>query len=70
MPDATPDPMLETEFDVLMRRAGLTVPPDRRDTMLAAFKDLRAQLALLRQPRSAAAEPSNIFSLRPLAEAS
>ncbi len=57
---------LETEFDVLMARAGLTIPPDRRPALLAGFADLRAMLPALRQPRTAAAEPSNIFRLTKL----
>ena len=70
MSDTPPDP-LNQEFEVLMRRAGLTVPPERHAATLAGFKELRTHLALLRQtastaPRTAAAEPSNVFALRPL----
>jgi hypothetical protein len=54
---------LETEFDTLMARAGLTIPLDRREGLLAGFADLRAMLPALRQPRTAAAEPSNVFRL-------
>ena len=61
-----PAPDLETEFDVLMGRAGLAIPPDRRPALLHAFAELRAQLALLRGPRDAAAEPANVFRLAPL----
>ena len=57
---------LEAEFDILMARAGLTIPPDRRAALLAGFADLRATLPLLRQPRTAAAEPANIFRLSKL----
>ena len=60
------DASLETEFDVLMARAGLAIPPDRRPALLHAFAELRGQLALLRGPRTAAAEPSNVFRLTPL----
>lgn len=63
--DAMPDAAaLEREFDVLMARAGLTAPIDRRPALLAAFKELREQVALLRHAgRTAAAEPSNVFRL-------
>ena len=65
MPDLpTSSPALETEFDVLMARAGITVPENRRAALLAGFAELRDQVALLRQPRSAAAEPSNVFQSR------
>ena len=57
---------LAAEFDVFMQRAGLVIPPDRRAALLAGYADLRAQLPLLRQPRTAAAEPSNIFHLVPM----
>jgi hypothetical protein len=57
---------LALEFDALMARAGLTIPPDRRPALLAGFADLRTMLPALRQPRTAAAEPSNIFRLTKL----
>lgn len=65
MPDpAIPAATLEAEFDVLMARAGIAVPEDRRAALLTGFAELRGQVALLRQPRTAAAEPSNIFHAR------
>ena len=65
-------PLSETqiaEFDTMMARAGLTIPPDRRTALLAGFADMRAMLPLLRQPRAAAAEPSNVFRLSPFGAA-
>ena len=63
----TPPPeALDAEFDILMARAGLTIPPDRRAALLTGFADLRAMLPVLRQPRTAAAEPANIFRLSKL----
>lgn len=56
---------LEAEFDRLVARAGLTVPPARKAGYLAAFADLRSQLTLLHTNRSAAVEPSNVFRLFP-----
>lgn len=64
MPEESPTrAALEAEFDSLLARAGIAIPPERRGPTLAAFAELRQQTALLRQPRSAAAEPSNIFRL-------
>ncbi len=54
---------LEREFDHLMARAGAVVPQDRRAGTIVCYEDLKRMCALLRQPRSAASEPSNIYSL-------
>ncbi len=59
MPDSRPS--LEAEFDVLMARAGLTVPQSRRAGHLQDFADMREQLSLLRPPRPATVEPANVF---------
>jgi hypothetical protein len=66
MPTTPSETALAAEFDCLMARAGLTIPPARRAGYLAAFADLRSQLALLRTNRSAAVEPSNVFRLLPM----
>jgi hypothetical protein len=58
---------LAAEFDSMMGRAGLTVTAERRAQVLVAYTELRDQLDLLRGPRTAAAEPSNVFSLRRIA---
>lgn len=58
----TPE-QLEAEFDMLMSRAGVSVPAVWRSGVLAAFGDFRAQLSLLHGPRDHRAEPSNVFSL-------
>lgn len=54
---------LKHELEALLRRAGVTVPEDRMDAVLSGYADLKGMCALLRQPRTAAAEPSNVFSL-------
>jgi hypothetical protein len=54
---------LSQEFDVFAARAGLDIPPDRRPVVFQGFKDLRKMLMLLRQPRTAAAEPAGTYSL-------
>ncbi len=61
-PDKT---ALEQEFDVLISRAGAVVPADWRAGVVAGFEDMRRLSQLLRQKRTAASEPSNIFSLVP-----
>jgi hypothetical protein len=57
---------LEAEFDCLMARAGLTIPPARKAGYLVAFADLRSQLVLLHTNRSAGVEPANVFHLVPM----
>ena len=61
------DAALERELDMLLAKAGATVPADRKAGIVAGYRDIKRMVALLRQPRSAAAEPSNVFSLVPLA---
>lgn len=60
-----PPDALAAEFDCLMARAGITVPPQRRASVLAAYADLRGQIALLHGRYGHTAEPSNVFSLKP-----
>jgi len=57
------DAALEREFDVLMAKAGAKVPADRKAGIVAGYKDMKRMTLLLRQPRTEAAEPSNIYSL-------
>ena len=52
---------LAAEFDCLMARAGITVPPQRRAAALVAYADLRGQIALLHGRYGPEAEPSNVF---------
>ena len=54
---------LAAEFDCLMARAGITIPPDRRAAALIAYADLREQIALLHGRYGPDAEPSNVFRL-------
>lgn len=60
------DAAVERELDMLMARIGAEVPADRKTGVIASYKDIKRMAALLRQPRTAAAEPSNIYSLTPL----
>jgi hypothetical protein len=57
------DEELMLEFEVMIKRAGLDVPEQRKAAVFAGYKDLKRLCALLRQPRSAASEPSNTYSL-------
>jgi hypothetical protein len=65
---ASPSPSpgeLAAEFDILMRRAGITVPADRRAGVLASYADLQEQIALLRNRYAHTDEPANVFRLTP-----
>jgi hypothetical protein len=63
---ATPSPdALAAEFDCLMKRAGITIPPQRRVSALAAYADLRSQIVLLHGRYGYESEPSNVFRLSP-----
>jgi hypothetical protein len=64
---ATSDQLAE-EFDLMTRRAGITVPAERRDAVLVAYADLRSQMLLLNGRYSHLDEPSNIFRLAPTEE--
>jgi hypothetical protein len=57
------DAAVEQEFDVLMAKAGVVLPADRKAGAIAVYKDMKRMAALLRRPRTAADEPSNIYSL-------
>jgi hypothetical protein len=68
MADTPSAEALAAEFDCLMQRAGVSVPPQRRGSALAAYADLRGQIALLHGRYGPEAEPSNVFSLKPEAK--
>jgi hypothetical protein len=58
------DASLEAEFDIMIAKAGAAVPPDRKAGLIAGYRDMKRMAALLRRPRTAADEPSNIYSLK------
>jgi len=60
-----PPDELAAEFDMLMRRAGITVPDARRAAVLASYADLRDQIALLNDRYAYTDEPANVFRLSP-----
>ena len=56
---------LEEEFDATMARIGASVPAERKAGIIGCCEELRRYTATVRGPRSAAAEPSNVYSLKP-----
>jgi hypothetical protein len=58
MPTADP----ETEFDIALARAGITLPPDRRPAMYEGFLAWRTLRAALDEPLPSTTEPA--FGLR------
>ena len=54
---------VERELDMLLAKAGAVVPAERKAAVLAGYAAMQRMTALVRQPRTAAAEPSNVFSL-------
>jgi hypothetical protein len=65
MPETRSQDALAAEFDMMMTRAGLTVPAARHAAVLAAYADLRGQMALLHGRYSHVDEPANVFRLTP-----
>jgi hypothetical protein len=61
--DVTEEQALDAEFDVFAKRAGLTIPEDRRPALIKGFKDLKRMTALMRQPRTAADEPAGAYAI-------
>ena len=49
------------ELDLVLKRAGITLPPGRRRGVLATYRDLQVMLPVLRGPRTAAAEPAGTY---------
>jgi hypothetical protein len=62
------DSALERELDLLMAKAGAEVPPERKPGILAGYRELKGLTLLLRGKRTAADEPSNIYSLKSFAD--
>ncbi len=51
------------EFDAFVARARLPVPEDRREGLIAAFREMRDMLEALRHPLPPAAEPAGAFDV-------
>jgi hypothetical protein len=56
-------PEFAAEFDMLLARAGMSVPDDRKAGVLAGYAELRRLAQLLRTRRSPFDEPANIYDL-------
>ncbi|MGH7072543.1 MAG: hypothetical protein ACREFO_21385 [Acetobacteraceae bacterium] len=54
---------LAAEFDVLIARAGLTIPTDRRAELLVAFADLRREISRLYETLAPEMEPAAVYRL-------
>ena len=59
----TPPPQFAPETEVRFRLAGVVPPEERAPGAYVNAQRLLATLHWLRQPRTVAAEPSNVFSL-------
>jgi hypothetical protein len=51
------------EIEAAFLRAGVVVPADLKAGAISEARNLARAAALLRRPRTAAFEPSNVFSL-------
>jgi hypothetical protein len=55
----------ELDFDAALRRAGLTVPAERRTAMLDAYRSMQALLKVLDDPLGYEDEPATLPNLAP-----
>jgi hypothetical protein len=55
----------ELDFAAALRRAGLTVPAERREAMLEAYRSIQALLKVLDDPLTYADEPATLPNLAP-----
>lgn len=53
----------QAALEAALKRAGITPPPGRMRGLLVTHRDLQAMLPMLRNGRSAAAEPAGIYAL-------
>ncbi|MGH7106132.1 MAG: hypothetical protein ACREFT_06460 [Acetobacteraceae bacterium] len=63
MADQADAASLAAEFDVLIARAGLRIPEDRRPELLVAFADLRAETARLYESLPPELEPAAVYRI-------
>jgi hypothetical protein len=58
---------LGAEFDMLAARAGLAIPAERRDSILALYAEMKGMTAKLREAGiTPADEPANIYLFDPI----
>lgn len=61
---------LEQEYDILVARAGLRIPDDRRAVMLGCYAQVRSWSDIIRSTRRAPSdEPANVYSLQTITAA-
>ena len=58
-------PPSETEIETRFALAGIVLPAERKIGAMAGAAEILAITHWVRQPRTAAAEPSNVFRLSP-----
>ena len=63
MAETSEDARLVAEFEAFVARARLPVPADRRDGLLAAFREMREMLDVLRHPLPPAAGTAGVFDV-------
>jgi hypothetical protein len=54
---------LSDEIEAAFLRAGVAIPADLKAGAISEARNLARATSLLRRPRAAASEPSNLFSL-------
>lgn len=62
-PASLPTHPADEEIAALLKAAGIVVPPDLAAGVYSEARALRQVAHLVRSPRTAASEPSNIFSV-------
>jgi hypothetical protein len=60
----------EEEFAAAVRRAGVTIPPERWEVMREAYASMQKLLSVLADPLTYAAEPAVLPDLTPRGSAS
>jgi len=61
--ETTMSDALDEEIETRFKLAGITLPADRKAQAMNSARTILKTLHWLRGPRTAAAEPSNVFSL-------
>jgi len=52
---------LEQELDVVMQKAGLLIPPDRKAGVVAAYVQLKHHLSMVRETLASPREASSVW---------
>lgn len=65
MPGSHRPDSIDAELDVLLARAGMTVPESLLDGVRAGYRELRQLTVLLHARRPAYHEPAAVYRMRP-----